>query len=191
MDRHPSASLAEKTGRRASIAREKVRFLLIGGVNLDGLFLFFRCLVEVEFGLAKFFGGFNDGLAGLRLGDFRFALFGGGFGLNGFLRCRFFCCRGFACRFGFVSEGHVHGNLGAFKKGVHYNPAGEFKKGHVSSRRVRILDMTTGTIYESGVECAKALSVTPTRIYACLKSGKCPRGHVLVRYREEETSEES
>lgn len=85
----------------------------------------------------------------------------------------------------------LHGNLGCFKKGVHYNPAGEFKKGHISSRRVRILDMTTGTIYESGVECAKALSVTPTRIYACLKSGKGSHGHVLVRYKEEETSEES
>ena len=87
MDRHPSASLAEKTGRRASIAREKVRFLFIGGVNLDGLVLFFSRLVEVEFGLAKFFGCFYNGLANLRFGDFRI---GGRLGLNGFLRCRFF-----------------------------------------------------------------------------------------------------
>ena len=85
----------------------------------------------------------------------------------------------------------LHGNRGAFKKGFHSNPAGEFKKGHVSSRRIRILDTTTGTIYESGVECAKALSVTPTRIFACLKAGKGPRGHVLVRYKEEKPVEES
>ena len=85
MDRHPSAFLAEKTGRRASVAREEVRFLLIGWVDFDGLVVVFDRLVEVEFGLLEFiclrlFGG-------RCFGDLREII-------GGFFRLDLACCFG-------------------------------------------------------------------------------------------------